>query len=132
MVISEHEVPFLNIIAVELRKTIEIHVLPPVGNDTANAHRFSKWKPINNLILPNENSWNLSSKSILSFFHMALVSHHKIQFKKSKPVEIGESRSKYAIIYSKFTIFSWKRQQADMFLTTFVDHAIHCWNPQVV
>ena len=39
-------------------------VLPPFGNDTANAHRLSKCKPNKNLILPNENSWNLTSKSI--------------------------------------------------------------------
>ena len=57
---------------------------------------------------------------------MALVSHHKIQFKKCKSLEIGPNGSKYAIIYSKLTIFSWKRQQVDMFLATFVDHAIHC------
>ena len=68
-------------------------VLPPFGNDTANAHRLSKWKPIKNLILPNENSWNLTSKSILSFFHMTLVCHHKIQLKKSKPVKIGQNGS---------------------------------------
>ena len=46
--------------------------------------------------------------------------------KKSKPVKIGQNRSKYANIYSKLAIFSWKRQQVDMFLATFVDHAIHC------
>ena len=63
---------------------------------------------------------------------MALLSHHKIQLKKSKPVKIGQNGSKYAIIYSKLAIFSWKRQQVDMFLATFVDHAIHCWNPQVL
>ena len=63
---------------------------------------------------------------------MALVSHHKIQFNKSKPVKIGQNGSKYGIIYSKLAIFSWKRQQVDMFLATFVDHAIHCWNPQVL
>ena len=42
--------------------------LPPFGNDTANAHKMSKWKPIKYLILENENSGNLSSISILSFF----------------------------------------------------------------
>ena len=63
---------------------------------------------------------------------MAVVSNHKMQFKKSKPVKIGQNWSKYAIIYSKLAIFSWKRQQVDMFLATFVDHAIHCWNPQVL
>ena len=57
---------------------------------------------------------------------MTLFSHHKIQFIKSKPVKIGQNWSKYAIFYSKLTIFSWKRQQVDMVLATFVDHAIHC------
>ena len=57
---------------------------------------------------------------------MALVSHHKIQSEKSKSVKIGQNGSKYAIIYLKLAIFSWKRQQVDMFLATFVDHAIHC------
>ena len=63
---------------------------------------------------------------------MALVSHHKIKSKKSKSVKIGQNGSKYAIIYCKLAIFSWKRQQVDMFLATFVDHAIHGWNPQVL
>ena len=57
---------------------------------------------------------------------MALVSHHKIQSKKSKPMKIGQNGSKYAIIYSKLAISSWKRQQVDMFLATFLDHAVHC------
>ena len=57
---------------------------------------------------------------------MTLISHHKIQFKKSKLVKIEQNGSKYAIIYCKLAIFSWKRQQVDMFLATFVDHAIHC------
>ena len=57
---------------------------------------------------------------------MALVCLHKIQFEKSKPVKIELNGSKYAFIYSKLAIFSWKRQQVDMFLATFVDHAIHC------
>ena len=63
---------------------------------------------------------------------MALICFHKIQFKKSKPVKIGQNGSKYGIIYSKLAIFSWKRQQVHMFLATFVDHAKHCLNPQVV
>ena len=36
------------------------HVLPPFGNDTANAYRLSK---IEHLILPNNNSRNLPYKS---------------------------------------------------------------------
>ena len=63
---------------------------------------------------------------MLSFFNKKLISHHKIHFKKSKPIKIEENESKYAIIYLKLAIFSWKRQQVDMFLATFVDHAIHC------
>ena len=84
------------------------HMLPPFGNDTANAHKLSKWKPIKNLVLPNEHSWNLLTKSILSFFHMAVVSHHKIQLKKSKPVKIGQNGSKYGIVYQKLAIFCGK------------------------
>ena len=34
--------------------------------------------------------------------------------------------SKYAVIYFKAAIFSWKRHQVDMFLGTLVDHAVHC------
>ena len=60
---------------------------------------------------------------------MAVVSHHKLQFKKSKPMKIGKNGSKYGNIYSKLAIFCGK---GDMFLATFVDHAIHCWNPQVL
>ena len=63
---------------------------------------------------------------------MTLASKHKIQFKKSKPVKIEQNGSNYGIIYSKLAIFSWKRQQVDMFLATFVDHAIHGWNPLVL
>ena len=57
---------------------------------------------------------------------MDLVFHHKDQFNKSKPVKNGQNGSRYGIIYSKLAIFSWKRQQVDMFLATRVDHAIHC------
>ena len=57
---------------------------------------------------------------------MTLVCHHKIQFEKSQPVKIEQNGSKYGIIHSKLAIFSWKRQQVDMFLATFVDPAIHC------
>ena len=39
---------------------------------------------------------------------MALASHHKIKFKKSKPVKIGLEGSKFAVIYSKLTIFHGK------------------------
>ena len=56
-----------------------------------------------------------SCKSKLSFFHMTLVYHHKIEFKKSKPAEIGQNGSKYPIIYSKLAILSCKMQQVDMF-----------------
>ena len=69
---------------------------------------------------------NLPTKSMLSFYHMAVVSHRKMQLKKSSPVKIRQNGSKYAHIYLKLAIFSWKRQQVDMFLATFVDHAIHC------
>ena len=57
---------------------------------------------------------------------MPVVSHHKMQFKKSKSVKIGQNGLRFAIIYSKLIIFVWKGQQVDMFLAIFVDHAIHC------
>ena len=70
--------------------TEHLKLLSPFGNDNANAHRVSKWKAIKDLPLPNENSGNLSLRSILSIFHLNLVSHHKIQFKKSKPVKVNK------------------------------------------
>ena len=61
---------------------------PPFGNDTANAHRLGKGKQTKNIILQNENSGNLSSKSIPSFLKYEFCFPPQNQTtKKSKPIK---------------------------------------------
>ena len=56
-----------------------LYILPPFGNDTANGCKVSKLKSTKYLSLLNENSGNVSSKSILGICDMTLISSHKFQ-----------------------------------------------------
>jgi len=83
------------------------------------AMMLSKWQPIGNLILSNENSRNLQSNILLPIFHVTLAACHKIDLKKSSMVKNGESEQKYGIYLFKVETFLSKRHQVDMFLSTF-------------
>ena len=55
----------------------------------------------------------------------SLASLPKINLKKSGQVKIGQSGAKILNYLFKLAIFSSKRHQVDLFLSTFMTHVIH-------
>ena len=74
----------------------------------------------------------MQSSHILSILYGSLASLPKINLKKSGQVKMGKSGAKILKYLFKLALFSSKGHQAYYFLSTFMTHVIHFWNPQVL